>query len=83
MKRKDPVLEQNKAIVTLADFLAAYNKSAPDGYPRATPAALRKFQAAHPGLFSAKGGNHDNWSIEKHRKKLMDWLPSYQDAKQN
>lgn len=76
VKRKDPVLEQNKAIVTLANFLAAYNKSAPEGYPRATLAALRKFQAAHASLFK----NHDDWSIEKHRKKLMDWLPSYRDV---
>jgi len=81
VKRKDPILEQNKAIVTLADFLSAYNKSAPEGFPRATPAILRKFQAAHASLFSASGGkNARNWSIEKHRKKLMDWLPAYHDA---
>jgi len=76
VKRKDPVLEQNKAVVTLADFLAAYNKSAPEGFPRATTAILRKFQVAHVSLFK----NSDHWSIEKHRKKLMDWLPSYHDA---
>ncbi|KKU29164.1 hypothetical protein A3I36_00395 [Candidatus Giovannonibacteria bacterium RIFCSPLOWO2_02_FULL_45_28] len=76
VKRRDPVLEQNKTIVTLADFLTAYNKSSPEGFPRATAAVLRKFQAVHPTLFK----HGDNWSIEKHRKKLMDWLPSYQNA---
>lgn len=76
VKRKDPVLEQNKAVVTIAEFLGAYNKSAPEGFPRATAAILRKFQAAHPTLFK----HGDNWSIEKHRKKLMDWLPSYHNA---
>lgn len=76
VKRKDPVLEQNKVMTTVVNFLDAYNKSVPESFPRATLRALRKFQAAHSSLFR----NPDQWSIEKHRKKLMDWLPSYHDV---
>lgn len=70
------MLEKNQAMTSIASFLEAYNKSVPEGFPRATPAMLRKFQAAHASLFK----NPEQWSIEKHRKKLMDWLPSYHDA---
>ncbi len=73
MKRRDPILEQNQAKTTLAVFLEAYNKSVPESFPKATIKSVKAFQALHPTLF--KSGNQ--WSIELHRKKLMDWLPTY------
>ncbi|OGZ08165.1 MAG: hypothetical protein A3D65_03420 [Candidatus Lloydbacteria bacterium RIFCSPHIGHO2_02_FULL_50_13] len=56
--------------------MESYNKSIPAEFPRASVKSLKRFQAMHPGLF--KNGNE--WSIDKHRKKLMDWLPSYSDS---
>jgi len=67
--------EQNEALVTLAVFLESYNKNIPAGFPRATAATLRKFQDAHPALFKHK----DGWSVDRHRKRLFDWLSSNSD----
>ncbi|MDO8523491.1 MAG: hypothetical protein Q7S12_04425, partial [bacterium] len=62
----------NQNVTTLAVFVESYNKSVPEGFPKASAKSLRKFQAAYPTLFK----NGDDWSIDKHRKKLMDWLIS-------
>ncbi|MDO8572637.1 MAG: hypothetical protein Q7S11_02580 [bacterium] len=48
----------------------------PEGFPRASTALLKKFQSAHAMLFK----NGDLWSLEQHRKKLMDWLPRNSDT---
>ena len=65
-------LEINQVSTTLPVFMETYNKSIPDGFPVVSVSILKKFQALHPILFK----NGDEWSIDKHRKKLMDWLPS-------
>jgi hypothetical protein len=54
-----------------ADFLALYNKNIPPQFPRATAVLLDKFKEDHLSLF--KHGNL--WSLDQHRKKIMDWLP--------
>lgn len=71
-KRDKEQQEINEAPVTLAVFLEAYNKGVPAGSVRATTATLKKFQDAHPTLFKGK----DAWSIDRHRKRLIDWLAS-------
>ena len=58
-----------------AVFVQYYNENIPEAFPHATLKALERFQALHPSLFK---GSPD-WTVEKHRKKLMDWLPSYKD----
>lgn len=70
MKKRDLVLEANQAVTTMADFIKSYNKSIPESFPHASKAVLKKFQAVHARLFK----HPDQWSIELHRKKLMDWL---------
>ncbi len=70
MKSKSNELEQNQAITSLVVFIENYNKSIPKDFPRATNKALKEFQITHSGLFKRA----DDWSIEKHRKRLMDWL---------
>ena len=70
MKSKSDEFEQNQAITSLVVFIENYNKSIPQDFPRATSKALKQFQTAHPTLFKRP----DDWSIEKHRKRLMDWL---------
>ena len=72
MKRRDLVLEQNQSKTTIEVFMALYNKNIPENLPRVTIKTPREFQAQNPSLF--KHGNA--WSIERHRKKVMDWLYS-------
>lgn len=68
--------EFNERATPISVFLEYYNKNIPESYPRATIKALERFQAAYPSLFQ----NTEEWSIDKHRKRLMDWLPSYKEA---
>ena len=72
MRTRNLELEQNQATTSLVVFMEDYNKKIPAGFPQASIKTLKKFQITHPILFK----NGDEWSIIKHRKKLMDWLPS-------
>jgi len=45
--------------------------SMPKSFPRASAALLERFKEEHLALF--KRG--DLWSLDIHRKKLIDWLP--------
>lgn len=72
MRKKDE-LKLNQIGTSLLVFMESYNKSIPVGFSRPSVKILKMFQALHPGLF--KRG--DEWSIDRHRKKLMDWLLSY------
>lgn len=74
--RRNLILDANQEMTTSSVFLAAYNKGIPESYPRASLKELVSFQATHPLLFK-KG---DWWSIEKHRKRLMDWISSHREA---
>jgi hypothetical protein len=66
---KEPGL--NEISLTIAEFLETYNKNMPVNYPRASLALLQKFKASNESLF--KSG--DKWSLDQHRKRLIDWLP--------
>jgi hypothetical protein len=57
---------------SLAVFMASYNLGLPAGFPRPSVKVLKIFQAKHPMLFK----NSDEWSLDRHRKRLMDWLIS-------
>lgn len=70
MRSRSNQFEQNQAFTSLAIFIENYNKSIPKDFPRATGKALKEFQITHSTLFKKP----DDWSIEKHRKRLMDWL---------
>ncbi len=79
MKAKwNPNILFNEAETTLAVFMEYYNNNIPESYPKATEKALKAFQKAYPALFD--GSN--KWSIDHHRKRLMDWLPSYKEEKE-
>ena len=71
-KEEQERLEQ----ITLPDFLASYNKNMPLHFPRVTARLLQKFKDGHSALFK----HGDLWSLEAHRKKIMDWLPLNGDA---
>lgn len=71
-KTKNESPDVNLVAMPVADFVKYYNENIPESFPRVSLALLEQFRAAHPSLFK----NKNEWSIDKHRKKLMDWLPS-------
>ena len=66
----------NLSPTSTAVFVQNYNKNIPDTFPRATLKALEKFQILHPSLFKKS----KEWVIDRHRKKLIDWLSSYKEG---
>jgi len=83
MKTRDFDRERSELLVSLPDFLKSYNKTIPAGFPRASTALLKKFKDSHATLFK----HGDLWSLDEHRKKIIDWLPQlnlssrYSDSK--
>lgn len=73
MKAPDPNKERSERKLTPIDFLKFYNENLPKEFPRASLPLLMEFKETYPGLF--KGEN--TWSLDQHRKKLMDWLPQH------
>lgn len=59
---------------TLLDFVALYNENLPSIFPRASAELLKEFKSGHSGLFGVGKG----WSLDQHRRKVMDWLSSRQ-----
>lgn len=57
-------------------FMKHYNQNVPSAFPRASAKALLKFKETFPKLFDAK----NEWTVDKHRKKFMDWLISYRET---
>lgn len=57
---------------SLAEFLALYNDQLPPEFPRATTALLAEYESRYAEQF--KDGL---WSLDLHRKKIMDWLPGH------
>jgi len=76
MKRYDKDLKISQAQISLEEFLESYNKNMPASFPRASVVLLKKFKEAHEMLFK----NGDLWSLDQHRKKLIDWLPRCGDV---
>lgn len=70
MKRNKGELEISQRQISLSEFLESYNQNIPADFPRASVVNLKKFQGTHPTLF--KSG--DMWSIDQHRKRMIDWL---------
>lgn len=66
----DPDRERSEKPHTLVEFLTLYNENLPLTFPRASVALLEEFRSAHASFFKP----HDVWSLELHRKKVMDWL---------
>lgn len=76
MKKYGEELEISEKRISLADFLKSYNKGLPASFPRSSTASLKKFKESHP-LFFKHG---DLWSLDEHRKKILDWLPQHLEA---
>lgn len=65
--------EQGEVRLSVNEFLKFYNEGLPLEYPRASLPVLKEFKKTFPALFK----QNDSWSLEQHRKKVMDWLPQY------
>lgn len=55
---------------TQAIFMELYNENLPVSFPRATPELLTEYKSSHSEFFKTS----DRWSLNIHRKKIMDWL---------
>ena len=71
MAKRPPELKISEMQISQADFLKSYNENMPPTFPRASTALLNKFRGEHLGLFK----HGDMWSLDLHRKKLIEWLP--------
>jgi len=71
-KRKNEGPDVTLLAMTTADFAKYYNQNLPESFPRVSTKMLTEFRTGHPSLFK----NEDTWTIDMHRKKLMDWLAS-------
>jgi len=76
MKLPDLDRARSEKALSLPEFLRSYNEGLPTAFPKASLPLLREFRKAHTGLFKAT----DVWSLDQHRKKVMDWLPSHSPA---
>lgn len=73
MKSPDLDRARSERELTLPEFLACYNENLPTSFPRASLPFLKEFRLRYPGLFKVTGA----WSLDVHRKKVMDWLPAH------
>jgi hypothetical protein len=71
IKPIDVEKERSERKRSISEFIESYNKNLPDRFPQATLENVTAFQKAHTSLFSGK----NPWTLDRHRKKFMDWLP--------
>lgn len=64
-------MKEPAVLISESEFLESYNKNMPSVFPRVTAELMKKFRLEHPALFT----HGDLWSLDQHRKKVMDWLP--------
>ncbi len=72
MRLPDLDRERSEKSLSFGEFMKSYNEDLPSQFPRASLPLLREFRKTHTTLFN---GN-DSWSLDQHRKKVMDWLTS-------
>lgn len=70
-RKPDLEKERSEKLLSLKEFLTAYNTDLPASFPKASHQLLTEFKAAYPGLFK----NNESWTLAQHRKRVMDWLP--------
>ncbi|MDO8593502.1 MAG: hypothetical protein Q7R59_01225 [bacterium] len=72
MRLPDLDRERSEKSLSFGDFMKSYNEGLPLQFPRVSLALLREFRKLHATLFKDSG----SWSLDQHRKKVMDWLTS-------
>ncbi|MDO8521324.1 MAG: hypothetical protein Q7S52_04365 [bacterium] len=71
MAKRTPEPKMYEMQIPIADFLRLYNTNMPLTFPRASTALLNRFREEHASLFK----HGDMWSLDLHRKKVIEWLP--------
>jgi len=71
MKTPDLDRARSEKKLTLPAFLKSYNEDLPAQFPQVSDSHLREFKKTFPTLFK----EDSSWSLDQHRKKVMDWLP--------
>lgn len=69
-------LKPSELPISIEAFLLSYNLNIPLSWPRASLALLKRFKETNATLFTQT----DVWSLDRHRKRLMDWLARQQEA---
>jgi len=69
MKLPDVDRIRSEKSLSFGDFVKLYNQDLPATFPPVSPALLREFKKTHASLFKSEA-----WSLDQHRKKVMDWL---------
>jgi len=72
MRVPDLDRERSEKSLSPVEFMKSYNEDLPTQFPRASSSILREFKKAHATLFK----NNGSWSLDQHRKKVMDWITS-------
>ncbi len=73
MKAPDLDRIRSEKKLSPADFLKFYNENLPAQFPQASLPFLKEFKKAYPTLFK----DNAPWSLDQHRKKVMDWIPQH------
>ena len=68
-KEKDSNLHE--VLMPLDEFLKSFNQNMPANFPQVSETQLLEFKKDHESFFK----NGKFWSLEQHRKKVIDWLP--------
>lgn len=68
--------ERSEKILSIEEFLKAYNTDLPDTFPRVSHELLVEFRETYPSFFKIQ----EHWTLGQHRKKVMDWLPRRVDT---
>ncbi len=71
MKNNPKELKLNEIPLSLPEFLKSFNQNMPANFPQVSEEELLIFKKEHEILFRKSG----TWSLDQHRKKVMDWLP--------
>ncbi len=74
-KEKEPKLHENS--ISLSEFKDSFNQNMPETFPKVTEEQLLRFKKEHIAFFK----HGDLWSLDLHRKKIIDWLPRNTEAK--
>jgi len=72
MKLPDLDRARSEKSLSFGEFLKAYNEKLPTDFPQASTPLLKEFKKMHASLFK----DTNAWSLDQHRKKVMDWLTS-------
>ncbi len=64
---------RSEKLLSLPEFLKSYNGNLPAEFPRASLPLLREFRKVHENLFK----RNNSWSLDQHRKVVMNWLPAH------